>query len=472
MLSRKEEKRAYVLNGVLAKRWTAGEGAELLQLSERHLWRILGAYRQEGVAALVHGNRGRKPINATPDEVKQEMVQLAQGPYDGANYSHLAELWAEREGLQRSRWTVRRVLRAAGVGSSKRRRRMRHRSRRERYPQEGMLLQVDGSRHQWLGADGPWLTLIGGIDDATGTVPYAVFREEEDGQGYLLLVQGVIETKGIPLALYSDHHSIFIQTVKETLEEQLLGRREPTQVGRALEELGIRWIPASSPQAKGRVERLWQTLQDRLCIELRLAGAKTLDEANRVLWSYLPKFNARFGVPAGAPGSAYQPGAGLDLGSILCFKYRRTVASDNTVQFGGKTLQVQPTPHRSSYARARVEIQERLDGSIAVAYQGTVLAITEAAPQAITLRARTGPRLSAATSFTRPVGRVSPPPDACGAQGHGQAGKGLDAGSRPDSIGAKTPPKPGPHHPWKRQLIGKQLLTKSLHHTTDGFSAP
>lgn len=459
-LSEKEQKRAYVLNAILAKRWTVDEGAKLLHVSERHLWRVLAAYRKEGVGALVHGNRGRRPVNATPDGMKQEMVRLAQGPYDGANYSHLAELLAERDGIQRSRWTVRRVLKAAGIGSSRHRRRAKHRRRRERYPQEGMLLQVDGSRHRWLGEEGPWWSLISGIDDATGTVPYALFREQEDAQGYFLLLQGVIAAKGIPLALYSDRHRIFVyERQPKTLEEQLLGRPEPTQVGRALEELGIEWIGASSPQAKGRVERLWQTFQDRLRIELRLAGVKTLAEANRVLWAFVPRFNARFGVPAAQPGLAYRsPPPGLDLAGVLCFKYGRTVASDNTVQFGRRTFQIQPTAQRSTYARARVEVQERLDGRIVLTHQGTVLAVTDAPPLPITLRARKGPRVSSGSSH-RPEGRGSPVGDSCGAPGPGGAGMGPALGSRPVLGATSSPPKPAPDHPWR-----KQVLTKSLHH--------
>ena len=468
-LSAKEQKRAYVLNGILGKRWTVKEGAGLLGLSERHLWRVLAAYRKEGVAALAHGNRGRKPVNATPEEMKQAMVGLAQGPYDGANYRHVAELLAERDGLQRSRWTVRRILKAAGIGSPKRRRSRKHRRRRERYPQEGMLLQVDGSRHQWLGEEGPWWTLVGAIDDATGTVPYALFREQEDAQGYFLLLQGVIAAKGIPLALYSDRHSIFVYERRppETLEEQFLGRPEPTQVGRALEELGIEWMGASSPQAKGRVERLGQTFQDRLRIELGLAGVKTLEEANPVLRAFLRRFNARFGVSAVQPGLAYRPPpSDLDLAGVLCFQYRRTVAGDNTLQFGGRTLQLQPTAQRSTYTRARVEVQERLDGRIVVTYQGTVLAVTDAPPGAITLRARKGPRVAPGSSRGLGVG-VSPgsgptdqphpsAPVAGGrTQGLGVGRLGPGPEGRPVRGAKSPPPRPGPTHPWRKRLLPK-----------------
>ncbi len=235
-----------------------------------------------------------------------------------------------------------------------------------------MLLQVDGSQHDWLEGRGPYLTLVAAIDDATGSVAGAVFREEEDAQGYFLMLREVISSKGVPLALYSDRHGIFQRSIKEpeTLEEQLSGERQPTQFGRSLRELGIQAIFALSPQAKGRIERLFGTLQDRLVAELRLAGAATMEMANRTLQDFLPRFNERFGVPASQPGTAYRRPSGMDLASVLCFKYQRTVAADNTVRFAGRTLQLLPGLERPSYAHARVEVQERLDGSLVVSYRG------------------------------------------------------------------------------------------------------
>ena len=180
-------------------------------------------------------------------------MAFAQGPYSGLNQHHLQELLAEREGLMLSRSSVWRILSGAGMVSPKQRRRAQHRHRRERYPQEGMLLQVDGGRHDWLERRGSCLTLVGAIDDATGTVPYALFREQEDAQGYFLLLRGIIGSKGIPLALYNYRHSIFQVNPKqqENLEEQLTGERQPTQVGRALQELGIQSMVALSPPVVG-----------------------------------------------------------------------------------------------------------------------------------------------------------------------------------------------------------------------------
>jgi transposase len=263
-LNKKEQRRLVVLNQVEVGKMTGGEAAEVLGLSLRHARRILAAYRKEGAAALTHGNRGRKPHNALDECLKKRVLELGQSTYAGCNNQHFTELLAEREGINLSRSTVRRILLGAGVRSLRKRRPPKHRSRRERYPREGMLLQIDGSRDDWLEGRGPYLTLVGAIDDATGKVPYGLFREQEDAQGYTLLLRQIVEDCGIPEALYHDGHGIFERSKEEpeSLEEQLEGKRRPTQFGRIMEELGIVSITSRSPQAKGRIERLWGTFQD------------------------------------------------------------------------------------------------------------------------------------------------------------------------------------------------------------------
>jgi len=458
-LNQKEQARLQVLNQVLEGRLRVWEVAPVLGLSERQVWRVLAAYRKEGARALAHGNRGRQPTKSILEEVKRHVQELARGPYAGVNHSHLTELLQEREGFSLSRSTVRRILVEAGINSPRRRRPPKHRSRRERYSQEGMLLQMDGSRHDWLEGRGPYLTLVGAIDDATGTAPYALFREQEDAQGYFLLLWEVISRQGIPLAVYTDRHGIFQRSPREpdSLEEQLAGERQPTQFGRALKELGIQSIFAFSPQAKGRVERLAGTFQDRLVSELRLAGAKTIEEANQVLWDFLPCFNARFGIPPAQEGSAYRaPDPTLCLEGVLCFKYRRTVARDNTVRLNGHSLQLLPGLDRLSYAQVRVEVQERLDGSVVVVYKGLTIASQEAPPHPVTLRARGGTRGGFPPSPTNLLARVRP--DNNGPQGRTKVDRGLD--QEEARLGAAPLPtlhKPGPDHPWR-----KPLLTKSL----------
>ena len=296
-LTQREQVRLQVLNGIVGCQISVDEATEVLGVSERHVWRILAEYRKEGAAALAHGNRGRRANNAIPEETRTQVVALVRTRYSGVNHTHLAELLAEREGIVLGRSTVRRILVGAGMASPRRRRPPRHRVRRQRMSQEGMLVQVDGSIHAWLEERGPRCTLLLAIDDATSTVPYALFRQEEDTHGYFLLMHELVRRCGVPLALYSDRHAVF---------KYVPGSHQspaPTQSGRAMAELGVEQIFARSPEAKGRVERANGTFQDRLVTELRLAGASTISEANHVLWAFISRFNQRFGGP---PGTGHQ----------------------------------------------------------------------------------------------------------------------------------------------------------------------
>ena len=270
------------------------------------------------------------------------------------------------------------------------------------------MLQLDGSHHLWLEDRGSWLTLLLAVDDATGTAPYALFQEQEDTRGYLSLLQGIIERRGVPLAVYTDGHAVFQPRRNPSDLSPVSQKGSSTQWGRALRELGITQILAHSPEAKGRVERANGTFQDRLVAELRLAGACTLAEANRVLTEFLTRFNQRFGVSAAQPESAYRPvDQELDLGSVLCIKELRRVAKDNTVQYHGRSLQLFPTMERPSYAGARVEVQERLDGRLLVRHREQILTPQEAPPLATELRDRisTGP-VRASASEPDPTGWV------------------------------------------------------------------
>jgi transposase len=386
-LTTREQTRLGIMNMVLSRQYRVTEAAQLIGVSERHTWRMLAAYRKEGAAALAHGNRHRRPSNATCPLIRQEVINLALERYQGVNHSHLTELLTDREGLSFSRSTVRRFLTANGLSSPRRRRPPCHRYRRQRMPQEGMLLQIDGSPHRWLEDRGPEFSLLMAIDDATGTVPCALFREQEDTVGYLQLMQGVIQNKGIPLALYSDRHVVFRAARPKAEDSEK--KRQPTQFGRAMTELGVMQIFARSPEAKGRIERANGTFQDRLVSELRLDGARTMAEASVILESFLPRFNERFGVPPDQVGLAYrQLDQETDPDGILCLKERRRVANDNTVQYHGQTLQLYPDANRPTYARRHVEVQERLDGRIVVCYRSKILNPGEAPPLAATLRER------------------------------------------------------------------------------------
>ena len=241
-------------------------------------------------------------------------------------------------------------------------------------PQAGMLVQIDGSHHRWLEGRGPSFALLLAVDDATSTVPYALFQAEEDARGYLMLMEGLIQRHGIPLAVYSDRHAVFKHPGEP--RQKLPG---PTQFARAMQQLGIRQIFARSPQAKGRVERTAGTFQDRLVTELRLARVETIDDANAVLHRYLPRFDRQFGVPAAQSQVAYRPPeTAAAVEQALCFRYRRKVAKDNTVKYRWRTLQQLPDQERPSYAGVRVEVLERPDGRLLVEYKGRMIPTQEA----------------------------------------------------------------------------------------------
>ena len=448
-LSQREQGRLVVLNAVLGGGITVREAAQAMAVSVRQAQRLLAAYRVAGAAAVAHGNRGRAPAHTLAPEVVAQVTALARGVYAELNDTHLSEVLREEHGLQVSRASVRRIRIAAGVARPRAHQPPVHRQRRARRPQPGMLLQVDSSEHAWLGRRGPRLTLVAAIDDATGTVLAAHFRGREDAAGYLSLLATLVTSVGVPQAWYHDRHGIFRRLPQErtTLGEELAGVREPTQVGRALRDLGIASIAAHSPQAKGRIERLFGTLQDRLVAELGQAGATTLADANAFLLTFLPRFNHRFAVPAQNPTPVFAAPIDPETAwQICCFRYLRTVARDDTVRLGPHRLQLLPGRLRASYARAQVEVREHLDGSLSVWHHRDRLAFQPAPADAPLLRARSGRGALAPTLLPAPA--PTPPLD-------------LD---RTEWICSLTPPdpppdpptthpqRPGPTHPWRRSF--------------------
>ena len=399
-LSQKELQRIKVIEDVVQGRLTAREAAELLQVSTRQIKRLKQRQEEERAAWVHHGNRGRRPVNAIPLAVRQQIVALAQGRYAGFNDSHLHEKLTEVEGLTVSRPSVHRILRQARMASPQKRRPPKYRARRERRSQEGMMLLVDGSRHDWLEGRGPRLTLLGLADDATGKVPAALFQtEHEDAAGYLRLFRRQVETHGIPLSIYRDQHGTLQRNDQHwSLEEQLAGRQFPTQVGRALDELGIEAIVARSPQAKGRIERTWRTFQDRLISELRLAGAGTLEEANIVLEGFLCAYNERFGRPAARSAIAYRKlDRRLDLNYIFSLRYVRSVAQDHVIAaVPGCSIQLPPLASGRGYAGQKVEVCQQPNGDFHIYLESRLLHIELApagasAPRALPFRRTKGP---------------------------------------------------------------------------------
>lgn len=429
----------HVIHEINAGRMTAKVAGEILGLSIRQVRRLVKKQREHGDAALAHGNRGRASPRKLPASIRERVVEMAKGKYRDYNDCHFQEELAEMaEPILISRSTLRTIRREAGVPSPRKRRAPRHRSRRERKPQAGMMLQTDGSRHDWLEGRGPWLSLLGYIDDATGEVPWAGFREEEDAAGYFLGLREICLTHGIPGAIYADQHTIFQSPTVASLEQVLAGEQPRSQLGRLLGELGIELIAAGSPQAKGRIERLWKTFQDRLVKALREVGACNVEEANRVLQSFLPKFNARFRVEPSQPGSAYVPWPQDDrVEDFFCFKHSRTVTKDNTISFDGHRLQIPPGPKRRSYAKAKVDVYQHLDGHLEVRYQGHRLVTFEPA-----------------TNAPLRVNKFEPAPGQEAPQPQPMADKPVH---KPK---AQVPYKPAADHPWRRYgqtLKGKRL---------------
>ena len=372
-LSQKELQRVSVISACIKGDLACARAAALLCLSVRQIKRLKKRMREDGEAALAHANRGRPSHRRLPDAVRERIVQLSRNTYAGFNDHHLCEKLVEREGFSLSRETLRRLLRQHGLGSPRKRRAPAHRQRRVRSARLGELVQLDGSPHDWLEGRGPRLTALGMQDDATGKILAAQFFPSETTFGYLCLLRQLLRRCGVPLAFYGDHSGIFVRNDDcWTVEEQLAGKRQPTQFGRALEQLGVTFIAANSPQAKGRVERLWGVLQDRLTSELRLAKAASINSANTVLRKFIADYNRRFARQPRENATACRA-APDSLDRICCFVHERIVSNDNVVQWEGRRFQIPQQARRFSFAGAKVQIYQALDGRVSFYYGDTRL---------------------------------------------------------------------------------------------------
>src|ERR1700681_1502485 len=367
-LSQKELQRVAVISSCVKGELTCPRAAELLDLTPRQIKRLKARYRQGSAAALAHVSRSRPSPRRLPEPTRARILELARTTYAGFNDHHLCEKLVEKEGLSLGRETLRRLLRSAGIGSPRKRRAPTHRQRRLARAREGEMLLLEGSFHRWLEDRGPQLTLLGFLDDATRKVPVAEFFPTEDARGYFRLLRRLLRRFGVPLSFYGDRHGVFVRNDDHwSVEEQLAGRRQPTQFGRALDQLGITYIAAQSPQAKVRIERLWGTFQDRLTSELRLAAANDLDSSNQVLRRFLPDYNRRFGRAPRDAEKAWRP-IPKNLDRICCFHHQRSVSNDNVVQWDGRRFQIPPQPQRFSFAGAKVQLYESLEGKVSIYY--------------------------------------------------------------------------------------------------------
>ena len=445
-MSRKEVPRAGLVKAALAEQITNAQGALALRLSIRQFQRLKRRVRVGGARALLHRARGQPSRRRVPAEVRQQVAALLRTTYAGFNDCHATEKLREVAGLGLSRESVRRIRRALGLPAKHRRRPRQHRARRTPEAQMGSLVQLDGSPCDWLEGRGPAMTLLGAIDDATGTVLTLHFRPTEDLHGYTTLLRQLATQYGLPLALYGDRLNIFVRNDAHwSLEEELQGAQHPTHVGRMLQDLGIGYIAAGSPQAKGRIERLWRTLQDRLVSELRLQGITTREAANAFLPEFLADFNRRFThAPAEATPAWRRPPRDLD--ELLSCRYARTVARDHTIRLGPRWIQIPRGPHGRSSAGCRVELRELLDGRLLGFYQRALIASQPSPGPHFVLNPHRAP---SADRARRPhASRIASEP---GGRDLGMAGN-RPAAARP----APTPPaaahpnRPTPTHPWRR----------------------
>jgi len=447
ILSQNENKRALILAEAEKLGRTNKETADAIGISIRQVQRLKSKLKEQGPAGLAHRSRGQRAYNTIPEEIESKIEELYKEKYTGFNFTHYTEKLNKEEGIQIGVSSVRRILLRAGYKSPKKRRPPKHRSRRDRKRCEGAMLQIDGSPHDWLEGRGPKICLVGAIDDATGKVPGALFREREDSHGYFLMMKKVVTSHGIPESIYRDHHSIFETKSKDNQDswDRLTGKTPVTQFGRLLKELDIRDIPANSPQAKGRIERLWGTLQDRLVSELRLARASGIGEANEVLQRVLKEHNKRFAKEAEETKSVYRkPGKGIDLEKLFCFKYRRTVLQDNTVRFMETIIDIPKGPGGRSWAGCRVELMHRFDNSLWLYYHGQCIAKTAAdpnPPRSIRVRASNG-RYTEEDPWPKDIESWQPKP------------KDETATAEPKTK-ERSPYKPAANHPWRGRGMTK-----------------
>ncbi|MGH7186597.1 MAG: ISNCY family transposase, partial [Pseudomonadota bacterium] len=333
--------------------------------SERSFRRLRGRYEAEGEAGLLDRRLGKaSPHRIASDEVDR-IASLYRDRYGGWTVKHFHERAQASHGLAASYGWTKSVLQAAGLVRPAVQRSA-HRKKRPRRPMSGMLLHQDGSKHLWLPALGRQIDLIVTMDDATSEIYSAFLVEEEGTASSFRGLHEAIARQGLFCAFYTDRGGHYFHTPKAGGK---VDRDTPTQVGRALAQLGIRHIPAYSPEARGRSERMFGTLQDRLVKELADAGISSMATANRFLSEvYLPAHNRRFAVTATEPGSAFVPWTRDDLGEILCHQEDRIVGNDNTVVFGKLRLQIEPSPLRAHFVKATVQVRRYGDGAIAVFY--------------------------------------------------------------------------------------------------------
>ncbi len=371
-MNERDLQRVEVLTEVLGGRRTAASAASVLDVSERQVWRLLRRYRTGGAGALAHQARGRPSNNRLGAGVRERALELVGKHYRDFGPTLAAEMLAEKHGLEVSRETLRHWMVEAGLWLSRRQRRQFHppRLRRERC---GELIQIDGSEHRWFEDRADPCTLLVFIDDATGRLMQLRFVASESAFSYFEALEGYLAAHGRPVALYSDKHSVF-----RVAKTEAKGGQGMTQFGRALAELNIEILCANSSQAKGRVERVNRTLQDRLVKELRLAGIAGMEAGNAFLTGFMERFNARFAVSPARPEDLHRPlnVASERLGDILCWRERRHVGRQLTLCYERKRLMLEETELTRGLVDQYVDTYAFADGRLEVRWKGISLPYT------------------------------------------------------------------------------------------------
>jgi len=380
MVRQGELKRLHVIQKVLEKVIKQVGAAEILSLSGRQIRRIVKRIRSEGSRGVIHKSRGRPSNRRIPYKTKERVIKLYRAQYKDFGPTLASEKLLERDRIQISDETLRGWLIETGDWQRVRKKR-KHRRWRERKHHYGEMVQMDGSHHEWFEGRGPQCVLMGYIDDATGEV-FGRFYGYEGTMPAMESFKLYIRKHGLPLKVYLDKHSTYKSMAKPSIQDELNDVEPLSEFERALKELGVEVSHAHSPQAKGRIERLFRTFQDRVIKEMRLRGIRTIEEGNTFLEGYLPLYNKRFSVRPREKENFHRPlPKGLDLDAILCIKTQRTLRNDFTVAYNRKLYQVEDKIHAS-----KVMVQERIDGSMRIYHKDRALRFKEITTRPLTTR--------------------------------------------------------------------------------------
>jgi len=358
-LDKKQQKRVEVITRVQSGRWTREEAAGALGVTRRQMGNVLRRFEEDGLSSVVHANTGREPVFKTPEDVAKKVLEFAGegGKYHDFTVCHFHQMLEEHEGIAIGRSTLDRLLRKGGVRLSRAGRRGVYRKRRTRSSAEGHLVQIDGSLHDWLEGRGPRMALIGAIDDATGKILYLEFWLTECQPGYLRLFRVIAVNHGLPQAYYHDRHTMLQSPKERTVQDELDGKEPMSELQRVLTALGVESISAHSPQAKGRIERLWGTLQQRLVKEMRLAGVDSLEAANAFLPGFIERYNAHFAKePADTQNAWVAIEPDMDLDYYFSVQETRTVGNDHVVRWHNRLFLILHDAGQPSLARRQVTV--------------------------------------------------------------------------------------------------------------------